>query len=269
MSVQPLSPDLTDAVLAHLGVRRAAPDLALLDALIHAYVRTVPWESASRIAKRARTPDTSSCPRWPEEFWTDALRYGTGGTCFESNYAFFSLLRALGFDGYLTINDMKSTAGCHTAAIVYLAGRRWLADAGFPVHVPLALDPETVTSARSDHHIYTATPAPGGRFVITRDRHPAPYCFTLIDNPIPEGHYRAATTADYGPEGLFLDQVIVTRVIDGRIWRFCSNDHPPVIEAFEGGGRTVYPVERDMAAAVARRFALDEATLRAALDAIG
>lgn len=265
MTIAPLSPDLTRSVLAHLGVEPAAPGLAALTELLRAYTERVPWESASRIAKRARTAETAACPRWPEEFWSEAMRLGTGGTCFESNYAFASLLRALGYDGYLTINDMKRTVGCHTAAIVYLDGRRWLADAGFPVHVPLALDDDTPTSARSDHHTYTATPAPDGRFVIERDRHPAPYCFTLIDEPVTEGRYRAATTADYGPDGLFLDRLIVLRVIGGVIWRFAADEGVPQLESFEGGNRTVYPIEGDIAAAVARRFSMDVATVREAL----
>jgi hypothetical protein len=54
---EPLTPEETKAALAFLGVASGAPDLALLDTLIAAYGRRVPWESASRIAKRARTPE--------------------------------------------------------------------------------------------------------------------------------------------------------------------------------------------------------------------
>ena len=114
----PLSPELTRAVLSYLGVPAAPPTLDLIDTIVTAYTRTVPWESAFRIAKRARTPDTADCPRWPDEFWTDALTRGGGGTCFESNYALFSLLRALGYEGYLTINNMGETVGCHAAIVL-------------------------------------------------------------------------------------------------------------------------------------------------------
>ncbi len=136
-----LSPDWAMTVLAHLGVDAGRPTLALVDALVEAYTRTVPWESAFRIVKRARTQNTRDCPRWPEEFWQDAIERGGGGTCFESNYAFFALLRAIGYEGYLTINNMATKVGCHTAIVLKLEGKPWLVDVGLPLFSPLPLDP--------------------------------------------------------------------------------------------------------------------------------
>ncbi len=52
-----LEPHLYSAVLRHLHISPAAPDLRFLDQLLGAYVRTVPWESAFRIVKRARTTE--------------------------------------------------------------------------------------------------------------------------------------------------------------------------------------------------------------------
>src|SRR5690348_9573200 len=98
-------------ILAFLEVPSGPPDRALLDRLIAAYPARVPWESVSRIVRRARTERTEDCPRWPETFWQEAITLGMGGTCFESNCAFFALLQSLGFDGYLTVNDMNKTVG--------------------------------------------------------------------------------------------------------------------------------------------------------------
>jgi arylamine N-acetyltransferase len=268
MTTPPLRPTLTRIALRHLGVGPAAPDAALLDRLMDAYCRRVPWESATRIAKRAAMADTDARPRWPEEFWTDAVERGSGGTCFESNYAFFSLLRALGFEGYLTINDMKTTTGCHTAAIIRLNGDRWLADADFPVHAPLPLSPSSATHRATPYMTYTAQPDGADRYEITRARHPAPYCFTLIDRPVPDAPYRAATTQDYGPSGLFLHEVIVTRVVDGCIWRFASHERPERLACFQDGTRTDHPIEGDVAEAVARRFGMDAGVVEAALAAV-
>lgn len=47
-----LSSDLASRILAHLGCERNSPSIRYLNQLIHAYVRSVPWESASRIIKR-------------------------------------------------------------------------------------------------------------------------------------------------------------------------------------------------------------------------
>ena len=80
-TVSPFTVDTTllQRILTALNVEVGAPSLATLDALVDAYVRSVPWESASRIARRTQTPRLSDCPRWPVTFGDSALASGTGG----------------------------------------------------------------------------------------------------------------------------------------------------------------------------------------------
>jgi hypothetical protein len=241
----------TANILAYLGVDAAPPALHLLDSLLDAYARRVPWESATRIVKRSIMTHDKDCPRWPREFWQDAARYHTGGTCFESNYAFFTLLRDLGFHGYLTINDMGATIGCHTAIVILLDGARYLVDAGMPLYAAIPLD-YRATQRDTRLHTYTATPQGQHRYSIDRDRHPRPNCFTLVDVPVSEAAYRAALTADYGAGGLFLDRVIINRVIDGRPWRFASDALPYQMETFHTDGKTYYFVGDDLEQAAIR-----------------
>ena len=262
-----LDENLITRVLQALGVRRGPPDVALLDALVATYVRRVPWESAFRIAKRARTTRTQDCPRWPDEFWSDALERGGGGTCFESNYAFLTLLQALDFEGDLTINDMQETAGCHTAIIVRLGGQRWLVDGGYPLHVPLLLA-DVPTERESAIHTYRAEPDGAGKYTITRDRHPEPYVFTLIDQPVDEATYRAALQADYGPDGLFLDRVVIVKVVDEQLWRFNSGEPPAHLQRFADGERSNTLIEGAAAERLAAHFGLDRAVVQAAFDAL-
>lgn len=254
--------------LAYLGVAPAAPDLALLDALVAAYARRVPWESASRIARRARTPLTADCPRWPAEFWATARALGTGGTCFESNGAFFALLRAIGFQGYLTVNDMGETVSCHTAIVLTLDGAPWLVDVGLPLYQPVPLAPHAVSERPGPLMSYRTRPDGPGRYQVERWPHPKANAFTLLDAPVADDAYRAATAADYDPGGFFLDQVIVTRLVDGRISRFGSRDTPAHIQTFEAGQRLDTPLDGDVAAAVAAHFEMDEDTVRVALEAV-
>ncbi len=268
MSTLPLSDDLTGAVLAHLDVPAAPPTRSLLDTLIEAYTRIVPWESACRIAKRARIKRTADCPRWPDEFWRDSIKYGGGGTCFESNYAFFGLLRSLGYDGYLTVNNMSMQVGCHTAIVLNLDGGKWLADVGLPLFIPLPLDSQSPTIRSSPLATYTVKPDGTARYRIERSAHPSPYCFTLIDRPVPDETYRNATTEDYGAGGLFLNRVIVNKVINGQLWRFNSAEQPLHLEMFLGGERTDYTIAGDPAEVVGRHFGMDVETLRAALAAV-
>src|SRR5690606_18290847 len=123
------------------------------------------WESVFRIARKDAAGGTISARR-PADFWADAVERGGGGTCFESNYAFFALLQALGYAGYLTINDMGDAAGCHTAIVVEIAGDRYLTDVGLPLHRPLRLSYARTTRSRGAFHTYVAQPLAADSYVI-------------------------------------------------------------------------------------------------------
>lgn len=263
----------TTDILRFLQIEKQPPSLAFLDELVTAYTRRVPWESAFRIARRAATPVTADCPRWPDLFWQDAQKRGGGGTCFESNYAFFWLLRKLGFDGYLTINDMGESRGCHTAIVIRLNSDRWLVDVGYPLYLPVPLDAEQITQRQTPFHTYSVTPQPGNRFEVQRDRHPKPYTFTLVDRPIPDAVYRIATTADYEEDGHFLREVIIHRVIDGRVWRFNGRAAPHLLESFpaldDPQPATLEPVDvADAPPRLAALFGMDQSVLQRAFNSL-
>ena len=271
---QRLDDPLVTVVLNYLQVPPQTPSLAYLDQLMTAYTRRVPWESASRIAKRSITANLVDCPRFEQEFWQSAIANGTGGTCFESNNAFFWLLQALGFDAYLTINDMRDQIGVHTAIIVRIDGEQYLVDAGFPVHLPLPLNPRKPTFRTTPHHNFFAFPgktSDGATYYrIERDNHPKPYCFTLHDRLINIHEYRQATTNDYDLDcGLFLDRIIITRVIEDRIWRFGSESAPYQLESFWNGEKTYFFLGYDAEIAslkIAEKFNMDHNIILQALN---
>ena len=244
-----LSQNLVPQILDHLGLTAIdAPTLENLKKLVDGYIRHVPWESASRIVRRANTQYIDHCPRWPNIFWESAIHYGTGGTCFESNYAFFHLLQHLGYSGYLTINNMGESIACHTALVIELDNQRYLVDAGLPLVAPLRIDPLENAVTSSEFHTYTLIPEGHNTYTINRDNHLRTYCFTLIDTPIDEVTYREATTNDYDKNGHFLDQVIVTRVVEGRQWRFKAEGEPYQLESFYQGDKTLYYLGDDVEA---------------------
>ena len=263
-----LSPGLQAAVLKRLDCSPGTADRELLQRLLAAYVRTVPWESAFRIVKRAHDDDPQDCARWPAEFWQDNLQRGAGGTCFESNLAFSALLHGLGYEGYLTINDMEESIGCHTAIIVFLDGQKCLVDVGFPVYAVLPLEIQPVTEYESPYFRYTIRDLGSDRYQIERRPHPVPYAFTLVERPVSLDIYRQATIDDYGPEGHFLQRVIVHKIIDEQMWRFTSDEMPRQLTRFTDGRRFDFPITGDLATAVAAKFGIDEKTIGHALRLI-
>jgi len=268
MSIQMLDPDLATAVLTRLQVGAERPDRRQLDRLINAYVRVVPWESAVRIAKRAKTNELDACPRWPREFWRDHLKRGGGGTCFESNYAFFSLLRTLGYGGYLTINNMGESIGCHTAIIILIDDQKWLVDAGFPLYTVLPFSSEGVSQRGTPFYHYTIRPEGADQYQIERRPHPNWIAFTLIDRPVSEEAYRQATMQDYGADGHFLDRLIVHKILDEVPWRYTSGEGRAQFAYFKDGKRHNQLIENDLAMTVASKFGIDQEIVSRALEIV-
>jgi len=268
---KPLSKAMTQKVLKRLGIPTSSPpNLKTLEKLIHQYTRVVPWESASRIARRNHEAQLEKCPVFGKKFWDNMLAYGTGGTCFESNYAFFSLLMRMGYDGYLTINNMGDSIGCHTAIVVLLDGDKWLVDVGLPLFAPLPIRKKATNTVETELFTYTVESLGYNKYNIWRDPHPNRNAFTLVDKPIDDERYRIATTKDYIPDkGLFLDKVVINKVIAGNLWRFNSRDLPLHMEKFVDGVRHDYALTRDHAEQLSQKFKIDREILAQALQALG
>ncbi len=267
MSFPQLSPQLTRSVLRHLGLVSNAPDLPFLQDLVDNHVRQVPFETASRIVKRARTAQTGACPRWPEEFWQASLQHGCGGTCFESHYAFFALLRTLKYEGYLTINHMRDHDNCHAAIVLSIDEAQWLVDVSLPLYAPVRLEPDTMTAQATPFMNYTAQPdAASAHYRVERAPHPFPYAYTLVDKPVSNPAYRTALTNDYGEGGFFLDRLVINKVVNGLPWRFDSAEEPWRLNVFENGIRTDHVLNDDAAAELAQHFGINSDLIREALD---
>lgn len=260
MSTNKLNAALAAEVLSFLNVPAAAPTLPVLEALLTAYYRRVPWESVFRIVRRAENPT----PRWPDLFWRDAISHGGGGTCFESNYAFFALLQTLGYDGYLTINNMGESIGCHTAIVVVQDGQKWLVDVGLPLYALLPISNRGVMHRSSPFLHYAVRPNGRSTYQIERWPHPKRTAFTLVDEPVDDTTYRAATANDYGEFGLFLEFVIINKVVDGEPWRFNMAERPWALDRFEWGQKMDTLLEGDAAVAVAEHFGLETAVVQRA-----
>jgi len=249
-----ISDTLSMAILEYLDLSRKAPTLKFLNQLIHTYIRRVPWESVSRIVKRHTTSETRDCPRLPEEFWSDALKYGFGGTCFESSLAFYSLLMTLGYDGYLTVNDMGVSHGCHAAIIILLHGQKFLVDITIPIHAAVRMNPQSIVRRKTLLFDYKIRPIAENKYEVERSHRPSKNLFTLIDIPVSLTDYLAIVEDDYTEEnGRFLKSVVMVKVVNEQGQRFFSDQLPYKLESFDRGGR----VEKNIEPEILPRFLAD------------
>lgn len=264
-----LSEPLTGKVLNYLECPRKAPTLRYLNRLIHAYIRRVPWESVSRIIKRRATPDTRDCPRLPEEFWSDALGYGFGGTCYESSLAFYSLLMALGYEGYLTVNDMGESRGCHAAITILFGVQKYLVDITIPVHAAVRIDPRRTTRRRTLLYNYALHPVRKNIYEVTRSPHPNRVAFTLIDVPVSLPDYHVILQNDYLETGHFNKSIVMNKVINNKATRFFSNNKPHKLERFDRHGKHETPLRiKSIPRMLATTFNMPEGEIAVALSYI-
>jgi len=267
MSIQNLSDASVKDILEYLECPIKAPTLRYLNQLILAYIRKVPWESVSRIVKRHDTLDTKDCPRWPEEFWGDAMEFGLGGTCYESSLAFYSLLTALGYTGYLTVNDMGESRGCHAAIVILFQSKKYLVDITIPVHAAVQFNPQKVSTRRTPFYNYTIRPVGENKYEVERSHHSRRNAFTLIDIPVSLPDYRTILENDYKETGHFLNSVVMVKLIDSQTWRFFSNYQPFKLETFSRAGKHESFMENGtLSSTLARLFQMPESKINAALS---
>lgn len=265
-----LSSALCQRILRHFNLpTNLEPNLDTLRLLVERYTRTVPWESASRILRRARKAQSANCVLLGEAFWENHFTSGAGGTCYESNYAFFGLLRWIGYRGYLTINDMGSSIGCHSAIVILLDDGKYLVDVGFPVHGVLPLRDSDKSFTRSPIMDYTVEPLGEGRYAVWREIQQRDSAFQLNDASVSEADYRAIAIHDYRHDGgQFLSEIVIHKVIDDQLWRFNGDERPRRIQQFVNGERRDHQLGEDPAAELSEKFGIARDLIAEAMAAL-
>lgn len=259
-----------DDILRFLKLRRQPPTYEYLNALIGASIRRVPWESVTRILKRDAASKTADCPRFPREVWNDAMRFGGGGTCFEINYAFFALLNALGFEGYMTLNDMTEAQKCHAAIVILFNGQKYLVDVSVPLPRAVAFFSDSTVYHYTPWLNFTVRPEGENRYVVERAPHARPYIFTLNDVPVSAKDFEAAIEADYLPTGYFLNRVVINRMFDNTAWLFNSDTKPFMLESFDHDGKHEIRLNpKTLTESLAEQFQIPAEKISAALSLVG
>ena len=267
----PFPAELSQRILQRFGIAGdPPPNLETLRQLLQRYTRMVPWESASRIVRRAQHDKASDCVNLGSGFWESHFDLGTGGTCYESNYAFLGLLQWIGFEGYLTINNMGKAIGCHSAIVLLIGGGKVLVDVGLPIYAVLPLDAMRETSIESDYLQYKVEPQGSNRFMIWRKPHPRSNAFLLVDEPVSDTDYRAIAIHDYRVDGgQFLNEIVINKVVDEQLWRFNSDERPLRMQQFVDGQRQDHLFGEDAADEVAEKFGLARDVVARAMEVLG
>jgi arylamine N-acetyltransferase len=256
---------MTEHILKHLKVDRSPPSLEYLQELMTAYCSTVPWESVSKIVKRDSCNNTRNCLRLENEFWTSAFQYGTGGTCYESNWAFFCLLQHLGFKGYLTINKIVDKSSVHSAIVIIMNDKKYIVDIGYPTYTPIPIIGEAVTAWDNFPVNYRCTPASSNEYIIDNFPHPRPYLYHLTDVPVNSKDYLKLARRDYGENGLFSNRIVLRKLINKVPTRFDSEDMPYNIHMLQNGEKVKnYVRDEDLVGRLSNHFVMDANMISAA-----
>lgn len=120
------------AYLRRIGFQgELKPDVATLRALAVAHVGTIPFENLDPFLG---IPIALELPRLERKL----IEFGRGGYCFEQNFVFREVLRAIGYPVQGLIarvlwqrDDNDITAQSHMLLRVEIDGESWLADVGF------------------------------------------------------------------------------------------------------------------------------------------
>jgi arylamine N-acetyltransferase len=256
------------AILSYLDLSVQAPSLEFLNQILAAWSQRIPWESASRIARHQLSGTPETYARWPEAFFRDALRLGTGGTCFESNLAFRALLQSLGYTCTLAFCDMSDEyENPHCAVIVREGSKQYLADVGFPIPEALPLDKRQPTSINVPVYTYYAEPLDESRWNIRRSSGSIEgQCFVLKAQPVDDVTFWNRLLHDHEPNGLFLDQMIISKHDGNQILRYSPDKG--LIRRYSGFEEPVTLSDEQQAqlpVTLSALFNMSEPVIRAAL----
>lgn len=137
LSLLGLDPDAVEAL----------PLDARVDAVYEAFVRRVPYENLSNLARRrARPAEPESWPRGTDRLLRDNAELGLGGTCFSMAYALADLFRNVGANAHGVLGMHLRKEESHACTMVWgaegprLFDASWFLARGMPVWPGSSLD---------------------------------------------------------------------------------------------------------------------------------
>ena len=149
-------------LLEKLHVPLREPGIVLLDSMLGAF-SALPYENITKIIKRSKGRLDDSF-RTPDEVVRDHLSLGMGGTCFSLVYLFKALLDYVGFDSSLALADRVYGDNTHCAIMVRFDNRLFLADPGYLIFRPIALEPGVTSRFKTGPYTVEIVPVEEGKY---------------------------------------------------------------------------------------------------------
>ncbi len=125
----------------------------------------IPYENLTKIIKSGAVLNPQSAIRFPDEVFSDHLKYGTGGTCFSLTAALIALFNTLGFEAHPLLADRHYGANTHCGLFVEHAGQMLLIDPGFLLFKPTPLPAAAISIIDLGYITVELRPIDGGKRV--------------------------------------------------------------------------------------------------------
>jgi len=259
---------LLDRVLERWG--EAPPlerDLAALDRLHRAYLREVPFENVTKLIKAARTGASPASIRTPVEFWDEHLRWGSGGTCFATTFAYQFLLRYLGFSSRLLFCRLPAESRqAHAALLVAVEGGDVLVDVGYALPAPLPLSGNGTIQRTTPYCDLELRSGPGGEWLVfSEDDRGQRFRYRFHAEAVTEARFREAWGLTFRPDAPYMRRLALGRFVDGT--RYLFRDPDQVFE-IRREGEQAHTLSGPLVPALSERFGIPEPLLQASVGAL-
>ena len=129
----------------HFCLLPDSQDLDSLQIIISQFSR-IPWENLTKYLIKTQSFPAENRLRLADTVISEHIEKGTGGTCFSLTEALGAILSFAGFQCHPVMADMNHGKNIHCALSVITGdGKRFLADPGYLVPVPVLLQPGKVS----------------------------------------------------------------------------------------------------------------------------
>jgi arylamine N-acetyltransferase len=252
----------TDDILEVLDLSRAEPGIGFLEALFERFNARVPFETATKILRRAQVRDLEDMPRRPDLFWREHLEQGAGGTCFARVAAFAALLTDLGYEARPVLGQVEREFD-HAAVWVTNRQRPWICDVGFPLPAVLPAAAGEVETALG---LLAVSETPRGFRIQFSDGVPeGPRSLEVFGAAVAPAEFDERWRATFRPESRFLSSVVLRRQARGRVVSFARG----VVRVDDRHTRLAVPLTESRPARLADVFEIERELLDQAFGIVG